>query len=65
MGWAGEKLGIKLKLSLSWGLGLAELGKKTELTQEDQNLKNTIDHGMSLVFHKVVRKLVPPLCFPT
>ena len=23
----GEKLGIKLKLSFSWGLGLAELGK--------------------------------------
>ena len=30
MGWGGgggEKLGIKLKLSFSWGLGLAELGK--------------------------------------
>ena len=24
-GWGGEKLGIKLKLSFSWGLGLAEL----------------------------------------
>ena len=31
-GWGGggEKLGIKLKLSFSWGLGLAELGKKFE-----------------------------------
>ena len=31
VGWwggGGEKLGIKLKLSFSWGLGLAELGKK-------------------------------------
>ena len=27
-GRGGEKLGIKLKLSFSWGLGLAELGKK-------------------------------------
>ena len=27
VGWVGEKLGIKLKLSFSWGLGLAELGK--------------------------------------
>ena len=28
MGWGGgEKLGIKLKLSFSWGLGLAELAK--------------------------------------
>ena len=27
-GGGGEKLGIKLKLSFSWGLGLAELGKK-------------------------------------
>ena len=29
LGWGGgggEKLGIKLKLSFSWGLGLAELG---------------------------------------
>ena len=29
VGWGGgggEKLGIKLKLSFSWGLGLAELG---------------------------------------
>ena len=26
-GGAGEKLGIKLKLSFRWGLGLAELGK--------------------------------------
>ena len=26
-GGGGEKLGIKLKLSFSWGLGLAELGK--------------------------------------
>ena len=25
-GGGGEKLGIKLKLSFSWGLGLAELG---------------------------------------
>ena len=25
--WGGEKLGIKLKLSFSWGSGLAELGK--------------------------------------
>ena len=33
VGWGGcgggEKLGIKLKLSFSWGLGLAELGKKS------------------------------------
>ena len=28
-GGGGEKLGIKLKLSFSWGLGLAELGKNT------------------------------------
>ena len=31
VGWwggGGEKLGIKLKLRFSWGLGLAELGKK-------------------------------------
>ena len=30
VGWCGgggEKLGMKLKLSFSWGLGLAELGK--------------------------------------
>ena len=26
----GEKLGIKLKLSFSWGLGLAELGNMCE-----------------------------------
>ena len=26
-GAGGEKLGIKLKLSFSWSLGLAELGK--------------------------------------
>ena len=26
-GWGGEKLGVKLKLRISWGLGLAELGK--------------------------------------
>ena len=26
-GGGGEELGIKLKLSFSWGLGLAELGK--------------------------------------
>ena len=28
-GGGGEKLGIKLKLSFSWGLGLAELDKTT------------------------------------
>ena len=31
VGWSGgggEKLGTKLKLSFSWGLGLAELGNK-------------------------------------
>ena len=35
MGWwgggGGEKLGIKLKLSFSWGLGLAELGNNPHL----------------------------------
>ena len=32
VGWwggGGEKLGIKLKLSFSWGLGLAELDNKS------------------------------------
>ena len=36
VGWwggGGEKLGIKLKLSFSWGLGLAELGKMLKLGQ--------------------------------
>ena len=28
-GGGGEELGIKLKLSFSWGLDLAELGKKS------------------------------------
>ena len=41
---AGEKLGIKLKLSLSWGLGLAELGKNEsggEVKSDDQCLEQT------------------------
>ena len=35
VGWSGggEKLGIKLKLSFSWGLGLAELGKMNRKTK--------------------------------
>ena len=36
-GGGGEKLGIKLKLSFSWGLGLAELGKKTGGKKEMNN----------------------------
>ena len=30
-GGGGEKLGTKLKLNFSWGLGLAELGKSQHL----------------------------------
>ena len=37
-GGGGEKLGIKLKLSFSWGLGLAELGKMTLHTIPPGNL---------------------------
>ena len=39
VGWGGgggvrEKLGIKLKLSFSWGLGLAELGNCQKLVRD-------------------------------
>ena len=39
-GVGGEKLGIKLKLSFSWGLGLAELGKNEDdpTTKENSGL---------------------------
>ena len=38
VGWGGggEKLGIKLKLSFSWGLGLAELGKSVGASSDLQ-----------------------------
>ena len=39
-GGGGEKLGIKLKLSFSWGLGLAELGNIFRL--KTQNIENLI-----------------------
>ena len=44
VGWGGgggEKLGIKLKLSFSWGLGLAELG--------NNKLNNTIFLGFDSI----------------
>ena len=49
VGWGGgggEKLGIKLKLSFSWGLGLAELG--------NNKLNNTIFLGFDSIELNIV-----------
>ena len=41
-GGGGEKLGIKLKLSFSWGLGLAELGNTSIKIKNYQTLSHSL-----------------------